>query len=191
MFDFGKIFRPATFVALFSIWFPLEVSAVLPDPNFKITSLTESNGNIVLRWQPGTNTGPFQVLRTDSIDNPWESIDEPTTNFTLSAVKKDTIAFYRLVVPQTTSSASGLAVLTAQKPHARVQRSPAIMNVAVPLLQHSQWFGHLALSQTVCSFSSSSNARVWVNALDVGSFSRSHSGKRGRGFNSVVVTNLF
>ncbi|MEJ0088964.1 MAG: hypothetical protein WDM80_04315 [Limisphaerales bacterium] len=27
-----------------------------------------------------------------------------------------------------------------------MQRSPAIMNVAVPLLQHSQWFGHLALS---------------------------------------------
>src|SRR6266849_4181611 len=47
------------------------------------------------------------------------------------------------------SSAYGLAVDTAQKPQARVQRSPAIMKVAVPLLQHSQWFGHLALSQTV------------------------------------------
>ena len=30
------------------------------------------------------------------------------------------------------------AVATAQKPQARVQRSPAIINVAVPLLQHSQ-----------------------------------------------------
>ncbi len=40
------------------------------------------------------------------------------------------------------SSANGLAVVTAQKPQARVQRSPPIMNVAVPLLQHSQWFGH-------------------------------------------------
>jgi hypothetical protein len=84
-----------------------------------------------------------------------------------------------------------LAVLTAQKPQARVQRSPAIMNVAVPLLQHSQWFGHLALSQTVCSFSSSSRLRVRVKLSDVGSWKRSQSGRRGRGFNSVVVTNLF
>src|SRR3954464_6929560 len=52
------------------------------------------------------------------------------------------------------SSAKGLAVATAQKPHARVQRSPAIMNVAVPWLQHSQRFGHCALSQTVWSFRS-------------------------------------
>jgi hypothetical protein len=32
---------------------------------------------------------------------------------------------------------SGLAVLTAQNLQARVQWSPPIMNVAVPLLQHS------------------------------------------------------
>ena len=60
-------------------------------------------------------------------------------------------------------------MVTAQKPQARVQRSPAIMNVAVPLLQHSQWFGHLALSQTVCSFSSSSRLRVRAKLSDVGS----------------------
>jgi hypothetical protein len=36
------------------------------------------------------------------------------------------------------SSGNGLAVDTAQKPQARVQRSPAIMNVAVPFSQHSQ-----------------------------------------------------
>src|SRR6266571_1491916 len=47
------------------------------------------------------------------------------------------------------SKANGFAVVTAQNPHARVQRSPAIMNVAVPWLQHSQRFGHCALSQTV------------------------------------------
>ena len=35
-------------------------------------------------------------------------------------------------------------MLTAQKPQARVQRSPAIMKVAVPWLQHSQRFGHCA-----------------------------------------------
>src|SRR5205807_10113035 len=47
------------------------------------------------------------------------------------------------------SSANGFAVVTAQNPQARVQRAPAIMNVAVPWLQHSHLFGHCALSQTV------------------------------------------
>src|SRR5215510_1879665 len=78
------------------------------------------------------------------------------------------------------SSAKGFAVATAQNPQARVQRSPAIMNVAVPLLQHSQWFGQRALSQTVCRLSSSSNARVRAKLSDVGNRKRNHSGKRGR-----------
>jgi hypothetical protein len=54
------------------------------------------------------------------------------------------------------------------------------MNVAVPLLQHSQWFGHLALSQTVCNFNSSSSPRVREKLSDVGSVMRSQSGRRGR-----------
>src|ERR1700757_3080382 len=58
------------------------------------------------------------------------------------------------------SSANGFAVVTAQKPQARVQRSPAIMNVAVPWLQHSQRFGHCALSQTVCKRRSEMSALV-------------------------------
>ena len=52
------------------------------------------------------------------------------------------------------SSASGRAVLTAQKPQARVHFSPAIMKVAVPWLQHSQRFGHWASSQTVTNLRS-------------------------------------
>src|SRR5215471_4095649 len=59
-----------------------------------------------------------------------------------------------------TSSANGFAVVTAQNPHARVQRSPAIMKVAVPWLQHSQRFGHCALSQTVCNRKSEMSALV-------------------------------
>ena len=51
-------------------------------------------------------------------------------------------------------------MVTAQKPQARVQRSPAIMKVAVPLLQHSQRFGHCASSQTVCSLRSEMSALV-------------------------------
>src|SRR6476646_10967986 len=57
------------------------------------------------------------------------------------------------------SSANGFAVVTAQNPHARVQRSPAIIMVAVPWLQHSHRFGHCALSQTVC------NRRSEIRAL--------------------------
>src|SRR4026208_1051122 len=57
------------------------------------------------------------------------------------------------------SSAKGFAVFTAQNPHARVQRSPAIMKVAVPWLQHSQRFGHCALSPTVC------NRKAEISAL--------------------------
>src|SRR5262249_5812070 len=58
------------------------------------------------------------------------------------------------------SNANGFAVVTAQNPHARVQRSPAIIIVAVPWLQHSQRFGHCALSQTVCSRKSEISAFV-------------------------------
>src|ERR1051326_4702211 len=58
------------------------------------------------------------------------------------------------------SSANGFAVVTAQNPQARVQRSPAIMKVAVPWLQHSHLFGHCALSQTVCRRKSEISALV-------------------------------
>jgi hypothetical protein len=78
------------------------------------------------------------------------------------------------------SSGKGLAVVTAQKRQARVHRSPPIMKVAVPLLQHSQWLGHLALSHTVCRFSSCNNDRVCANAGVVGRLPRSHAGSRGR-----------
>ena len=61
------------------------------------------------------------------------------------------------------SRANGLAVVTAQKPQALVQRSPAIMNVAVPALQHSQRFGHWASSQTVCNRRSEMRALVEKN----------------------------
>src|SRR2546430_17060824 len=58
------------------------------------------------------------------------------------------------------SRANGFAVVTAQNPQARVQRSPAIIIVAVPWLQHSQRFGHCALSQTVCNRKSEMSALV-------------------------------
>ena len=45
---------------------------------------------------------------------------------------------------------SGRAVITSQKPHRRVHRSPRIRNVASRASQHSPMFGHIASSQTVC-----------------------------------------
>src|SRR6478672_11381077 len=58
------------------------------------------------------------------------------------------------------SSGNGFAVVTAQKPQARVHRSPAIIIVAVPWLQHSQRLGHCALSHTVCNRKSEISAFV-------------------------------
>jgi hypothetical protein len=76
------------------------------------------------------------------------------------------------------SSAKGFAVVTAQKPHARVQRSPAIMKVAVPLLQHSHRFGHCALSHTVCSRKSAISVFVEKNTGLFGNRTLIHSGFR-------------
>src|ERR1700722_5485145 len=42
------------------------------------------------------------------------------------------------------------------------------------------------LSQTVCSFNSSNKLRVWAKVSEVGSLIRSHSGRRSRGFKSMV-----
>ncbi len=50
------------------------------------------------------------------------------------------------------SGASGRPWPTSQNGQRRVQMSPRIMNVAVPLPKHSPMFGHEASSQTVCSF---------------------------------------
>ncbi len=154
-------------------------------------SLSLKSGTSTSMTIPGFSSRTFSIV--------WRKCSAPPSfkSSRATAVMTTCRNFIRRVASATragssASSASGLAVLTAQKPHARVQRSPAIMNVAVPLLQHSQWFGHLALSQTVCSFSSSSSPRVRAKPSDVGSVMRSHSGRRGRGFNSVVViSNLF
>jgi len=47
------------------------------------------------------------------------------------------------------STSEGMPCGTAQYPHARVQTSPRIMNVAVPWCQHSPMFGQRASSHTV------------------------------------------
>src|SRR5207342_2525006 len=76
------------------------------------------------------------------------------------------------------SNAKGFAVVTAQNPQARVQRSPAIIIVAVPPLQHSQRFGHCALSHTVWSFKSEISALVEKKTGFEGSRTLIHSGLR-------------
>ena len=71
-----------------------------------------------------------------------------------------------------------VAVVTAQNPQARVQRSPAIMKVAVPPLQHSQRLGHCALSQTVWSLRSEISAFVEKKTGFDGKRTLIHSGLR-------------
>ena len=70
---------------------------------------------------------------------------------------------------------------TAQNLHPRVQTSPAIMKVAVPLPQQSCMFGHRASSQTVCNPCSwtldfVSLNRLW--AFPVGSVVLNQEGSR-------------
>src|SRR3954465_12071179 len=77
------------------------------------------------------------------------------------------------------SKANGFAVVTAQNPQARVQRSPAIIIVAVPWLQHSQRFGHCALSQTVCRRRSEMSALVEKKTGFDGSRTLIHGGLLG------------
>ncbi len=85
------------------------------------------------------------------------------------------------------AGASGLRVSTRQNPHARVQRSPRTMNVAVPSAQHSDRFGQPASSHTVTRprsrivFLSASTSGPWCT------LGRSHSGLRVS-IDSPVVT---
>ena len=71
---------------------------------------------------------------------------------------------------------SGWRVSTRQNPHARVQRSPSTMNVAVPSAQHSDRFGQPASSHTVTRPRSRT---VCLSAITSGpwrTFGRSHVG---------------
>ena len=73
---------------------------------------------------------------------------------------------------------SGLRVSTKQKPHARVQRSPSTMNVAVPSFQHSDRLGQPASSHTVTR-SRSANVRLMRNTSSpMFTRGRNHSGLR-------------
>jgi hypothetical protein len=58
--------------------------------------------------------------------------------------------------------ANGFPVSVLQNLHQRVQISPPIMKVAVPLPQHSPMFGHLPLVHMVCKPCDSTIRLVWV-----------------------------
>ncbi len=74
------------------------------------------------------------------------------------------------------SKGFGFLVSTKQKPQARVQRSPAIMKVAVPSFQQSKIFGHPASSHTVTSFFSSIRFFNRLYSGPVASLTFIHSG---------------
>jgi hypothetical protein len=50
------------------------------------------------------------------------------------------------------SNGIGFPDFVAQNLQVRVHTSPIIIKVAVPLLQHSHWLGHLPLLQMVCNW---------------------------------------
>src|SRR5690606_13159994 len=80
------------------------------------------------------------------------------------------------------SIGDGRPVLMSQKPQERVQVSPSMRNVAVPLPQHSPRLGHMASSQTVCSSLLRIRPRSHSYVSPPGARTRIHSGRRrGRG----------
>ncbi len=70
---------------------------------------------------------------------------------------------------------------TSQNGQRRVQRSPMIMNVAVPWLKHSDRFGHAASSQTVCRPWRRSRPLMRRTPGPIGALTRIHGGLRGIG----------
>lgn len=64
----------------------LGTSMVRPMPliipsGFIVTNLTVSGGMVTLGWQPGTNSGPFQV-QASSLNGTWVNVGAPTAGFT-------------------------------------------------------------------------------------------------------------
>src|SRR5438128_6392412 len=76
-----------------------------------------------------------------------------------------------------TSGASGRPCATSQKGQRRVQMSPRIMKVAVPLPKHSAMFGQDASSQTVCSFWRRRMSLIsWKREFGLAARTRIHAG---------------
>src|SRR4051812_48516591 len=81
------------------------------------------------------------------------------------------------------SGASGRPCATSQNGQRRVQMSPRIMKVAVPLPKHSAMFGQEASSHTVCSFCRRRMSLIsWKREPGLAARTRIHAG-----FGSVVA----
>src|SRR5438067_8781883 len=75
------------------------------------------------------------------------------------------------------SGASGRPCATSQNGQRRVQVSPRIMKVAVPLPKHSAMFGQDASSQTVCSFCRRRMSLIsWKREFGLAARTRIHAG---------------
>src|SRR5436189_3852732 len=90
------------------------------------------------------------------------------------------------------SSAIGAPCVTLQYPHARVQTSPRIMNVAVPWCQHSPMFGQRASWQTVFSPRPdiSDCSSRYFGEPGARTFSQDGLGTRGSGTDSDGVSGM-
>jgi hypothetical protein len=79
------------------------------------------------------------------------------------------------------SGGFGLPVATPQNLQLRVQISPKIINVAVPLFQHSPILGQLPLVQMVCRWLRSTRFRTFAYVSPEALCILSHGGRRRRG----------
>src|SRR5205085_9414057 len=86
------------------------------------------------------------------------------------------------------SGASGRPCATSQNGQRRVQMSPRIMKVAVPLPKHSAMFGHEASSQTVCSFCARRMSLIsWKREFGLAARTRIHAGFARRSRGTILI----
>src|SRR5262245_59423126 len=86
------------------------------------------------------------------------------------------------------SGASGLPCATSQNGQRRVQMSPRIMKVAVPLPKHSAMFGQEASSQTVCSFCARRMSLIsWKREFGLAARTRIHAGLGSRSRGTILI----
>ena len=88
------------------------------------------------------------------------------------------------------SSGLGFPCATSQNGHRRVQISPMIMKVAVPLLKHSPRFGQDASSHTEAKRCSLSFCLMWLILGEAGILTRIQSGLAGNSTVGMTFTGM-
>ena len=88
------------------------------------------------------------------------------------------------------SGGNGLPCATSQNGQRRVQTSPRIMKLAVPLLKHSPMLGQEASSHTVCNWLSRSRRFTSLKPAPMPGLARIHCGLRKRSTRGMILIGL-